>query len=415
MARACGSMAKAGPSGRKSVITRRAARGALVAAAAAKKLSSAAVDEGKFSAEDAAIVMDAGGTKSVDSAAAMAVSSVSASGATSAMWAAALEQVKAEVGGEDAAEVAVMKPRVGSVVDAAMMERALSMVKPLSKRATGSDWAAAAERCLAETEVKVLASDDSKFELIEDAAKVALAAQAGQKGEFSMDAMESALAVVRDAFPNLDEDEIKMCTDDLKMDLALTAARDAEAAAIESGEGADIAKEAVAGMISSTIGSIAAPADEDGPEPTFSASEWSSDLMEALDEVVSASQKGEEDGSDASAGLSIGEILMPFSPYTERINARLAMIGFALGAVTEMGSSDLTFAQQFSGEGQLTVFAWVLGVVLATVLNATMDKRIIGIEGTPFNAAHELALGRIAMLGFLGTMIVEAKFGAPFF
>ena len=31
-----------------------------------------------------------------------------------------------------------------------------------------------------------------------------------------MDAMESALAVVRDAFPNLDEDEIKMCTDDLK-------------------------------------------------------------------------------------------------------------------------------------------------------------------------------------------------------
>ena len=184
MARACGSMAKAGPSGRKSVITRRAARGALVAAAAAKKLSSAAVDEGKFSAEDAAIVMDAGGTKSVDSAAAMAVSSVSASGATSAMWAAALEQVKAEVGGEDAAEVAVMKPRVGSVVDAAMMERALSMVKPLSKRATGSDWAAAAERCLAETEVKVLASDDSKFELIEDAAKVALAAQAGQKGAF---------------------------------------------------------------------------------------------------------------------------------------------------------------------------------------------------------------------------------------
>ena len=61
------------------------------------------------------------------------------------------------------------------------------------------------------------------------------------------------------------------------------------------------------------------------------------------------------------------------------------------------------------------MFAWVLGVVLATVLNATMDKRIIGIEGTPFNAAHELALGRIAMLGFLGTMIVEAKFGAPFF
>ena len=414
---------RAGTSGRAASLSRgfavrRASRGALAAAAAAaKKLSTAAVDEGKFSAEDAAIVMGAGGAASVDSAASLASSAVSASGATGAMWAAAVQQVKAELGGQDAggADAAAAKPRVGTVVDAAMMDRALSMVRPLSSRATGADWAAAAERCLAQTEVKVLSSkDDSKVELVEDAAKVALAATTGAGAEFSADAFESALAVVREAFPNLDEEEIKMCTDDLKSDLSLSAAREAEATAAEGGAGADVAKEAVAGMITSVIGSIAAPADEEGPEPTFSASEWSSDLMEALEEVVSASDGGEEDSS-ASAGLSVGEILMPFSPYTERINARLAMIGFALGAATEMGPSELTFAQQFSGEGQLAVFAWVLGVVLLTVLNATMDKRITGIDGTPFNAAHELALGRIAMLGFVGTLIVEGKFGQPFF
>lgn len=148
--------------------------------------------------------------------------------------------------------------------------------------------------------------------------------------------------------------------------------------------------------------------------------------MESLNDVVATSKStptssGEDEVAPTSSEVSMASVLTPFtSPYNEIINARLAMIGFALGALGE--SSGSTFMQQFNNE-PLVVLSWVgfvLGVTALVESGNKTDDASADSSGTEksknfFNPKHELAIGRVAMLGFLGTVIVENKFNAPFF
>ncbi|EIE20031.1 hypothetical protein COCSUDRAFT_58256 [Coccomyxa subellipsoidea C-169] len=104
-------------------------------------------------------------------------------------------------------------------------------------------------------------------------------------------------------------------------------------------------------------------------------------------------------------------------PAPERINGRIAMIAFAGAAVAEAvsGKSILEQAAVAPISVGLTMFLISLaslfpkysaGVSLSQLIDAT------GREGMPkelafFNKTHEVWVGRVAMLGFLGTLAVE--------
>ena len=399
----CAASAGAGCSSRR----RERRRGGSVCQAGV--LSREAIDAGSFTEEDASKVKEQ--PKSAEKAKELAAAALAEMSETAspALWEAALELVQGEVAaaGGGTAPAVESKPRASSVVDKATLDKVLKLASGLPEiNATAAEWKMAAQQCMDTSDVKFKENND--VTLIEAADKMALATG---KNIYSAEAMENALGVVREAFPTIEDDELKMCTEDLRMQFEREATETDWAG--EGGVevvGDPTAKAAVASLITSAVSSMSGGDDA----AMLSSNEWASDLSSTLDAVVSDAASDDE-GGDAEMGLSVGEVLTPFSPYTERINGRLAMIGFALGALGEMGADKLTFAQQFSGEGQLGVFAWVLGVTLLTTINATLDKRINAVEGTPFTPELELTLGRVAMMGFVGTLIVENKFGLPFF
>eukprot|EP00244_Chara_vulgaris_P012736 TRINITY_DN686_c0_g1_i7.p1 TRINITY_DN686_c0_g1~~TRINITY_DN686_c0_g1_i7.p1 ORF type:complete len:309 (+),score=45.85 TRINITY_DN686_c0_g1_i7:41-928(+) len=113
--------------------------------------------------------------------------------------------------------------------------------------------------------------------------------------------------------------------------------------------------------------------------------------------------------------------LMGFSgSVPERVNGRLAMIGFLLGAVNEKlsGLNLVEQAQRSPG----SVLSWIIFISFASVLPKYVSEvplrdlmEAAKKDGMPAqlkmaNADVEQAVGRTAMLGFLGTLLVELIF-----
>lgn len=320
----------------------------------------------------------------------------------------ALAKVKLEMSGESdmVAPEAESKPRAQSIVNEKMLEKAMKMSKEITSN-TGSDseWKLAMEKCLYESEV---VQKGKNFELVLDEQKVKEKSEM-DGSELDESALMRALQTMREAFPQLDEEELTMCKEEYEADFEMSLQTQSES--ITGGDTAlmsssDIAAQSVVqSIISDTVSSIA-----DEEKEGLTASDWSLDLQETFGEVVAgvASEVPTE-------GASIGEILTPFSKYTEAINGRLAMIGFLFGALGEM-QTKTTVAQQYS-ESSMPAITLALGIIGASVIPATNDKN--SLENASFagffNPKHEKMLGRIAMLGFLTLLIIESKFGSPFF
>lgn len=110
---------------------------------------------------------------------------------------------------------------------------------------------------------------------------------------------------------------------------------------------------------------------------------------------------------------------------TEAINGRAAMLGFVAAMIAE-GITHQTVVSQVAGRyenAQLVEHAWgaselTFGAIVALVTLGSLAPRLLQNEHTdsrsfgPFTPGLEVILGRTAMMGFVGLIVVEAIKGS---
>ena len=106
---------------------------------------------------------------------------------------------------------------------------------------------------------------------------------------------------------------------------------------------------------------------------------------------------------------------MAFSgPAPERINGRLAMVGFVTALAVEAGRGDGLLLQLGSGTGQAW-FAYSVAVLsVASLVPLLQGESAEGRAGAIMNANAELWNGRFAMLGLVALAVTEFITGTPF-
>ncbi|CAN6165314.1 unnamed protein product [Urochloa humidicola] len=111
---------------------------------------------------------------------------------------------------------------------------------------------------------------------------------------------------------------------------------------------------------------------------------------------------------------SIWDALAFSGPAPERINGRLAMVGFVSALAVEAARGDGLLAQAGNGAG-LTWFAYTAVVLSAASLAPLLQgESAEGRSGGLFTADAELWNGRLAMLGLVALAATEYLTGAPF-
>jgi hypothetical protein len=117
----------------------------------------------------------------------------------------------------------------------------------------------------------------------------------------------------------------------------------------------------------------------------------------------------------ATAGASSSSNLL--GTVQEAINGRSAMLGFAAAAVSETVSHRSVWSQVVDapdGNAALAYFAAVLLITMASLFPKLMDDLNVDSKSFgPFTPGLESLLGRIAMLGFSGLIVVEAVKQSP--
>ncbi|CAO1949094.1 unnamed protein product [Urochloa humidicola] len=111
---------------------------------------------------------------------------------------------------------------------------------------------------------------------------------------------------------------------------------------------------------------------------------------------------------------SIWDALAFSGPAPERINGRLAMVGFVSALAVEAARGDGLLAQAGNGAG-LTWFAYTAVVLPAASLAPLLQgESAEERSGGLFTADAELWNGRLAMLGLVALAATEYLTGAPF-
>uniref|UniRef100_A0A453KW14 Uncharacterized protein n=1 Tax=Aegilops tauschii subsp. strangulata TaxID=200361 RepID=A0A453KW14_AEGTS len=114
------------------------------------------------------------------------------------------------------------------------------------------------------------------------------------------------------------------------------------------------------------------------------------------------------------ASTSIWDALAFSGPAPERINGRLAMVGFVTALAVEAGRGDGLLSQLGSGTGQAW-FAYSVAVLsVASLVPLLQGESAEGRAGAIMNANAELWNGRFAMLGLVALAATEIITGAPF-
>ncbi|KAK1573104.1 hypothetical protein QYE76_008315 [Lolium multiflorum] len=118
--------------------------------------------------------------------------------------------------------------------------------------------------------------------------------------------------------------------------------------------------------------------------------------------------------NNPKAGTSIWDALAFSGPAPERINGRLAMVGFVTALAVEAGRGDGLLSQLGSGTGQAW-FAYTVAVLsVASLVPLVQGESAEGRAGAIMNANAELWNGRFAMLGLVALAATEIVTGAPF-
>ncbi|GJN24713.1 hypothetical protein PR202_gb12468 [Eleusine coracana subsp. coracana] len=102
-------------------------------------------------------------------------------------------------------------------------------------------------------------------------------------------------------------------------------------------------------------------------------------------------------------------------PAPERINGRLAMVGFVSAIAVEASThGDGLFAQAASGTGQAWFAYMVAALSVASLMPLLQGESAEAKTGGLMNANAELWNGRLAMLGLVALAVTEYLTGAPF-
>ncbi|CAM0949566.1 unnamed protein product [Alopecurus aequalis] len=114
------------------------------------------------------------------------------------------------------------------------------------------------------------------------------------------------------------------------------------------------------------------------------------------------------------ASTSIWDALAFSGPAPERINGRLAMVGFVTALAVEAGRGDGLLSQLGSGTGQAWFVYSVAVLSVASLVPLLQGESAEGRAGAVMNANAELWNGRFAMLGLVALAATEIITGAPF-
>nr|CAB3452105.1 unnamed protein product [Digitaria exilis] len=127
--------------------------------------------------------------------------------------------------------------------------------------------------------------------------------------------------------------------------------------------------------------------------------------------VVRAQQA--EDAAEVKKPAGLWDALAFSGPAPERINGRLAMVGFVSALAVEASRGDGLLAQAGNGAG-LTWFAYTAVVLSAASLAPLLQGETVeGRSGGLFTADAEIWNGRLAMLGLVALAATEYLTGTP--
>ncbi|TVU41794.1 hypothetical protein EJB05_15343, partial [Eragrostis curvula] len=118
---------------------------------------------------------------------------------------------------------------------------------------------------------------------------------------------------------------------------------------------------------------------------------------------------------EAKTSTGLWDALAFSGPAPERINGRLAMVGFVSAIAVEASTrGDSLFAQAASGTGQAWFFYMVAALSVASLVPLLQGETVEGRSGGIMTANAELWNGRLAMLGLLALAVTEYLTGMPF-
>ncbi|CAM0150562.1 unnamed protein product [Urochloa decumbens] len=129
--------------------------------------------------------------------------------------------------------------------------------------------------------------------------------------------------------------------------------------------------------------------------------------------VVRAAKTEDDETKPANEQAGLWDALAFSGPAPERINGRLAMVGFVSALAVEASRGDGLLAQAGNGAG-LAWFAYTAVVLSAASLAPLLQgESAEGRSGGLFTADAELWNGRLAMLGLVALAATEYLTGTP--
>ncbi|KAL6880646.1 hypothetical protein ACP4OV_012211 [Aristida adscensionis] len=114
------------------------------------------------------------------------------------------------------------------------------------------------------------------------------------------------------------------------------------------------------------------------------------------------------------AGEKLRDAMAFTGPAPERINGRLAMVGFVAALAVEASRGDGLLSQAGSGAGLAWFAATAAVLSVASLVPLLQGESAEARSGGAFTADAELWNGRLAMLGLVALAATEYLTGTPF-
>ncbi|KAJ1253635.1 hypothetical protein BS78_02G053300 [Paspalum vaginatum] len=133
--------------------------------------------------------------------------------------------------------------------------------------------------------------------------------------------------------------------------------------------------------------------------------------------AVVRAQQGEDNAAKkaaATASPGLWDALAFSGPAPERINGRLAMVGFVSALAVEASRGDGLLSQAGSGSGLAWFAATAAVLSVASLVPLLRGDSAEARSGGVMSADAELWNGRFAMLGLVALAVTEYITGAPF-
>lgn len=135
---------------------------------------------------------------------------------------------------------------------------------------------------------------------------------------------------------------------------------------------------------------------------------------EAKEEAAAATTPAPKSKAAATASPGLWDALAFSGPAPERINGRLAMVGFVSALAVEASRGGGLLSQAGSGSGLAWFAATAAVLSVASLVPLLRGDSAEARSGAVMSADAELWNGRFAMLGLVALAFTEYLTGAPF-